>query len=177
VAVQGLGHVGWHLCRLLHAAGADLVVADMNAGRAARAAGAFDAAQAEPEEAHAVAADVFAPCAIGGILNATTVPQIRAGLVAGAANNQLAAPERETAQALHARGILYLPDYVANGGGIINAAAEILAIADRQPWVAEKLAALESTMARILDRAAAEGLSPAEVADRTVEEMMLKAAG
>ncbi len=177
VAVQGLGHVGWHLCRLLHAAGADLVVADMNAGRAARAAGAFDAAQAEPEEVHAVAADVFAPCAIGGILNATTVPQIRAGLVAGAANNQLAAPERETAQALHARGILYLPDYVANGGGIINAAAEILAIADRQPWVAEKLAALESTMARILDRAAAEGLSPAEVADRTVEEMMLKAAG
>jgi len=175
VAVQGLGHVGWHLCRLLHEAGATLTVADMNRTRTAAAARDFGATPAEPATIHAAPACIFAPCAIGGILNADTIPQIGARMVAGAANNQLASPG--DADHLHARGILYLPDYVANGGGIINVAAEILQIEDRTPWVAGKLAALEATMTRILARAATEGTSPAQLADRIVEERLLAKAG
>jgi len=175
VAVQGLGHVGWHLCRLLHEAGASLVVADMDAARVAQTVRDFDAQSADAGAIHAVAADIFAPCAIGGILNARTIPRIEARLVAGAANNQLETDA--DADALHARGILYLPDYVANGGGIINAAAEILHVEDRAPWVEEKLATLSATMERILARAAAEDVSPAHLADRIVEERLLRRAG
>ena len=171
VAVQGLGHVGWHLARMLHEAGARLIVADMDAARAETTAQDFGAAVADPLTIHAAQADIFAPCAIGGILNAESIPQIRARMVAGAANNQLA--EEEDATRLLERGILYLPDYVANGGGIINVAAEILQIADRTPWVEEKLAALEATMDHILSRAAGQGASPAHLADRIVEERML----
>ena len=175
VAVQGLGHVGWHLCRLLHEAGATLVVADMDSARVAQTVRDFNAESAAPEAIHTVAADIFAPCAIGGTLNARTIPDMKARLIAGAANNQL--ETLADADRLHDRGILYLPDYVANGGGIINAATEILAIGDRAQWVEEKLATLSATMNRILTRAAAEGTSPAHLADRIVEERMLRKAG
>ena len=85
--------------------------------------------------------------------------EIQARLVVGAANNQLSTPE--DADTLHARGILYLPDYVANGGGIINVAAEILQITDSGPWVAERLDAMQATMAKILTRAeGASGIAP-----------------
>lgn len=171
VAVQGLGHVGWHLCRLLDEAGARLIVADMDRARVAGTVKEFGAETADPAAIHAAPADIFAPCAIGGILNGVTIPEIRAKLIAGAANNQLA--DDTAADALQARGILYLPDYVANGGGIINAAGEILRIENRTTWVEEKLAALETTMSRIVSRAAAEGVSPAWLADRIVEERML----
>ncbi|MDA3857702.1 MAG: Glu/Leu/Phe/Val dehydrogenase family protein, partial [Roseovarius sp.] len=174
VAVQGLGHVGWHLCRLLHEAGARLSVADMDAGRVANAVRDFGAGAVAPGRIHATEADIFAPCAIGGILNARTIPEIRARLVVGAANNQLAIPE--DADALHARGILYLPDYVANGGGIINVAAEILQITDSGPWVAERLDAMPATMTQILNRAKGEGLSPALIADRMIEDQLLQVA-
>ena len=174
VAVQGLGHVGWHLCGMLSEAGAKLIVADMDRVRLAGTVKEFGADVAEPGDIHAVEADIFAPCAIGGILNAQSIPQIRASMVGGAANNQLAA--QADADMLHERGILYLPDYVANGGGIINVAAEILAISDRRPWVDERLAAMEATMRRILIRAAADNVSPARLADRTVDEMLLREA-
>ncbi|MAU52797.1 MAG: amino acid dehydrogenase [Roseovarius sp.] len=175
VAVQGLGHVGWHLCRLLDEAGARLVVADTDPVRVAEAVRAFGATEAAPAEIHAAPADIFAPCAIGGVLNETTIPAIRAAMICGAANNQLATPG--DADRLQARGILYLPDYVANGGGIINVAAEILRIADRGTWVEERLAAMRAMMERVLARAAAEGISPAPVADRMVEEALLARAG
>lgn len=170
VAVQGLGHVGWHLCRLLAEGGAELLVADMDAERVAAAVQAFGAREIPPAAIHAAQADVFAPCAIGGVLNHRTIPEIRAAMVCGAANNQLATPG--DADRLHRRGILYLPDYVANGGGIINVAAEILCIADRGPWVEERLAAMRAMMERLLARAAQEGASPAPVADRMVEEVL-----
>ena len=175
VAVQGLGHVGRHLCRLLHVAGARLVVADTDAARVATAVRECGAEPAEPDRIHAARVDVFAPCAIGGVLNADTIPEIDAALVCGAANNQLV--DSTDADLLHNRGILYLPDYVANGGGIINVAAEILRISDRDAWVAEKLAALEATMRGILDRARADGQSPAHLADRMMGERLLKKAG
>ncbi len=171
VAVQGLGHVGWHLCLMLHEAGARLIVADMDAARVASTVKEFDAAPVATETIHAAEADIFAPCAIGGVLNARSIADITAPLICGAANNQLATPE--AAYLLEARGILYLPDYVANGGGIINVAAEILQIADRDGWVADRLSAMQANMAHILTRAEAEGISPAVIADRMVEEQLL----
>lgn len=175
VAVQGLGHVGRHLARLLHEAGARLSVADMDGARAKATAAEFGAEVVAPDAIHAVAADILAPCAIGAVLNAQTIPEIRAAMICGAANNQLAAPG--DAEALHARGILYLPDYVANGGGIINVSAEILEIADRAAWVDARLDAIGATMARILERAVGEDASPAVIADRMGEEMLLDKAG
>lgn len=169
VAVQGLGHVGWHLCRLVHGAGARLIVADRYAEAARKCADDFGAEIAAPEDILQAEADIFAPCAIGGILNATSIPTLKAKLIAGAANNQLATPE--DGDALHARGVLYLPDYVANGGGIINVAAEILEI-DDEAWVSQRLGALRETMVQILARAKAEGVSPAPLADRIAEERM-----
>lgn len=175
VAVQGLGHVGWHLCRLLHDAGAELIVADTDRARTAQTAREFGATIEAPEKVHTADACIFAPCAVGGVLNAQNIPEIRAKLVAGAANNQLATDA--DADALHARGILYLPDYVANGGGIINVAAEILRIDDRDSWVEEKLAGLVGTMDTILARAAMDGISPVHLAARVVEERILPKAG
>ena len=174
VAVQGLGHVGWHLCKMLHQACANLIVADMEQLRILAAQKAFGATEIAAGEIHRASADIFAPCAIGGILNADTIPELRAKLVCGAANNQLA--HQSDADLLAERGILYLPDYVANGGGIINVAAEILRIEDREPWVAQKLDTLRLTMERILTRARAERISPAHVADKTVSEDILKQA-
>ncbi|WP_283638425.1 Glu/Leu/Phe/Val family dehydrogenase [Marinovum algicola] len=176
VAVQGLGHVGWYLCDYLAGEGAQLIVADTVAARVEEAQAKFGAELAAPDEIHRVAADVFAPCAIGGILNGQTVPELRASMICGAANNQLA--DDAAADALHARGILYLPDYVANGGGIINAATEILRIENRPRFVAERLAQLEQTMRGILAAAARQNTSPAHVADATVEQgMALRRAG
>jgi len=171
VAVQGLGHVGWHLCRILHEAGARLSVADMDAARVATTAREFGAETVEADAIHSTKADILAPCAIGGVLNAETIPAIRARMICGAANNQLAAPQ--DAGRLHARGILYLPDYVANGGGIINVSAEILHVAEPSVWVEERLGAIRARMEDILARAAGEDVSPAVVADRMVEEALL----
>lgn len=175
VAVQGLGHVGWSLCEYLHKSGARLSVADPVAARVADAVAQFGAEAADPATIHAVEADIFAPCAIGGTLNADTVPAIKAAMICGAANNQLA--DMAIGDLLEARGILYLPDYVANGGGIINVATEILKIADRETFVAERLAQLERSMSGILLAAAQKGVSPARVADDTVDQVMMRKAG
>jgi len=174
VALQGLGHVGAHLGALLHAAGARLTVADIDPARVARARADWGAGAATPEGILTVEADILAPCAIGAILNAGTIPALRVAAVAGGANNQLATPE--DGRRLHARGILYAPDYVANAGGIINVATEVLRIEDRAEWVAGKLEALDATLDRILTRAAAEGAGPDAMADATVEAQMSQSA-
>ena len=174
VAVQGIGHVGWHLARMLSENGARLVLTDTDAARLDRAAADFGADVVSPGDIYAAVADIFAPCAIGGVLDHDTIPRLRARLVAGAANNQLAGPDDAARLAEH--GILYLPDYVANGGGIINVAAEILQIDEAGPWVAGRLAAMQSTMERILSRARAIGVTPADMADRMIGEMLLRPA-
>lgn len=174
IAVQGLGHVGWYLCRFLSEAGAKLIVTDIDATRVEQAVSEFGARPVALDEIYGVQADIFAPCAIGGILNPATIPQLKADIVAGGANNQLASPA--DAAALHERGILYAPDFVANGGGIINVATEILKIADREGFVAEKLAALDATLATILQQARTENTSPDAVAAATVRARMAKMA-
>ncbi|KAJ56150.1 amino acid dehydrogenase [Actibacterium mucosum KCTC 23349] len=170
VAVQGLGHVGWALCGLLQDAGARLTVADISEARTARGAQEFGATVVAPDAILSVEADILAPCAIGGVLNTRTIPALQVKAVAGGANNQLATSD--DGKALHARGILYAPDYVANAGGIINVATEILRIADRPAFVAEKLSAAEATLDAVLTQARAQNRSPADVADQTVATQM-----
>jgi leucine dehydrogenase len=172
VAIQGLGHVGWHLAKQLRAAGADLAVADMDEARARQAAQTFGAEMVAPEAILRTEADIFAPCAIGGILTEETARTLRSAIVCGAANTQLASDA--AGDILHERGVLYVPDYVANGGGIVNVAAEILQVPDRMRFVNDKLAALERTVALILDRAAEEGAGPHRVADRIVAARLQK---
>jgi leucine dehydrogenase len=170
VAVQGLGHVGWQLCKLLRAAGAELIVADMDAGRAAKTAETFGAEQVAPEAILSAEADILAPCAVGGILTEESAAALRVRAVCGGANTQLASDA--AGDALHARGILYAPDYVVNAGGIVNVATEICRIADRRGFVTEKLSALERTLGAIFERAAAEDLGPHRVADRTIAPLL-----
>ena len=174
VSVQGLGNVGWNLCQFLHEAGARLVVTDIDGARMEQAVADFGARAVPLADIYAAEADVFAPCAIGGILNSETIPQLKADIVAGGANNQLASAG--DGAALHARGILYAPDFVANGGGIINVATEILKIADRPGFVAEKLEALDATLAAILNQAKAENVSPGAIAVAAVQAKMARKA-
>lgn len=122
VAVQGVGHVGMQLCSLLHEAGAILVVADPNRESADAAAQRFNARLSAPDEILNAEVDVLAPCALGGVLNERSADLIQARVICGAANNQLAADS--IAEHLHNRGILFVPDYVVNAGGVINGAAE-----------------------------------------------------
>ena len=124
VAVQGVGHVGYHLCKELHEAGAKLSVADVDPLKSERAQREFKATVVPLDGIFQVACDVIAPCALGSALNDQTIPKLTAKIVAGAANNQLAEPRH--GDDLHARGILYAPDYAINAGGLINVAQEVL---------------------------------------------------
>ncbi|MBL9018135.1 MAG: amino acid dehydrogenase [Myxococcales bacterium] len=123
VAVQGVGHVGYFLCKELHAAGATITVADVDKLKSERAKREFGAAIVDIDKVAEVQCDVFAPCALGAGLNDSTIPHLQAPIVAGAANNQLAEPRH--GDDLHARGILYAPDYAINAGGLVNVAQEV----------------------------------------------------
>ena len=122
VAVQGVGKVGYDLCRQLHAAGASLVISDVNEQNLTRAQTEFGAQVVAPDQILYADVDVLSPCALGAILDARSIPDIRASVIGGAANNQLATVE--DGQRLAARKILYAPDYVINAGGIISVSME-----------------------------------------------------
>ena len=147
VAIQGLGHVGYALAEHLHAAGAKLIVADINEAALKKARTELDAQVVDIDAIFAVDADVFVPCALGGAVNAQTLSMLKAKIICGAANNQLATADM--AEGLAARGILYCPDYVVNGGGIINVASELSGTYDPQ-WVDGKLDGLVETLADII---------------------------
>src|SRR3569833_3545329 len=123
VAVQGGGHVGYYLCKELHQAGAKLTVADVDKLKSERAKREFGAAVTTIDTAAEAPRDVFAPCALGAGRNDDTIPHLLATIVAGAANNQLLEPRH--GDDLHARGILYAPDYAINAGGLVNVAQEV----------------------------------------------------
>ena len=123
VAVQGVGKVGYHLVKHLVEAGARVVVSDVDVDAVGRAVRDFGVETAEPEKIHATECDIFAPCALGGIVRDDTIPELKCRVVAGSANNQLERPEH--GEALQAAGILYAPDYVINAGGLINVADEL----------------------------------------------------
>jgi leucine dehydrogenase len=124
VSVQGCGHVGYYLAKELHGAGAKLVVTDIDQERVKQVVNEFGAKAVGPDEIYAVQADIFAPCALGAIINDKTIPQLKVEIVDGAANNVLLDAETHGV-ALEERGILYAPDYVANAGGVINVYSEL----------------------------------------------------
>src|SRR4029079_4897796 len=123
VALQGCGHVGYYLAKELHEAGAKLVVTDIDAERVKRVVNEFGARGVGADEIYGTTADIFAPCALGGVINDKTIPQLKVEIVAGAANNQLL--EERHGDELEKRNILYAPDYVANAGGVINVYREL----------------------------------------------------
>ncbi len=171
VAVQGCGNTGYNLAKELRARGARVVVADVDEARVGRVVGEFGAEAVEPDEIFGVEADVFAPCALGGVINDETLARLKVGVVAGSANNQLS--EERHGDALEELGITYAPDYVANAGGIINGCRELLG------WdVAEtmsKVNAIYDTMLAILGQAKATGTPAHRVADRLAEERLAAA--
>lgn len=123
VAVQGVGKVGYHLVKHLVEAGTKVVVSDVDVDAVARAVRDFQVETADPDKIHAEECDIFAPCAMGGMIRDDTIPELKCTVVAGSANNQLERPEH--GEALAALGILYAPDYVLNAGGLINVADEL----------------------------------------------------
>ncbi len=178
VAIQGVGHVGGYLAQKLHAAGARLVVTDVNAELLRRVAAETDAEIVAPGAIFDAECDVFAPCAMGGAVNLDTLPRIRAKVIAGAANNQLA--DAETGREIFKRGLLYAPDYVINGGGIINVAGEIRALEREEAfdpaWVDAKLDRLALTLEEVLEQALRERRPTHEVANEIARARIAGAA-
>ncbi len=178
VSVQGVGHVGYYLCKELHALGAKLTVTDVDKARVERVKSEFGAAVVGNDDIFAVEADVFAPCALGAILDDASIPQLKVKAVAGAANNQLA--EARHGEMLLSRGIFYAPDYAINAGGLYNVAAEHELARTKQAYdatkVREKVSRIYDTIYEIGDRAKKTGETTAKVADKIVEERLAKAA-
>jgi leucine dehydrogenase len=172
VAIQGCGHVGYNLAKWLHEAGARLVVTDVNGENVARVVESFGAETVHPSEIFSVPADIFAPCALGGVINDETIPQLQVRIVAGAANNQLLDERHGTM--LRDRNILYAPDYVANAGGVLNGCVEVLG------WEPEhalrKVDEIYDTILRIFQGAEAEGITTNQAADRLAEDRLRSAA-
>jgi leucine dehydrogenase len=172
VAILGVGAVGMALGQLLHDAGARLVVADVNEASVAEAVRRFGAVALSPADCIAADVDVFSPCALGGAINAESLPRLRAPIVAGAANNQLATPDMDNA--LHARGVLYAPDYVINAAGVISVGMEILG-----RWEADDIAAridrIGDTLTSIFERSAREGGPTGQIADAMALDIIAKA--
>ncbi|MEO2210167.1 Glu/Leu/Phe/Val dehydrogenase dimerization domain-containing protein [Paenibacillus amylolyticus] len=170
VAVQGLGKVGYALCRYLHAAGARLIVADVVPERVQRALVQFSGAiSADPAHIHTADCKVFAPCALGGVLTPATVEELRCSIVAGAANNQLS--ERQlVAGRMQARGILYAPDYVLNAGGIISTAYELEGAGP--DLIRQKVAGIAGTLSKVYAEATQSAISTADAADRLAESIL-----
>ncbi|WP_338241237.1 Glu/Leu/Phe/Val family dehydrogenase [Aurantiacibacter hainanensis] len=173
VAVQGLGHVGSALCALLHDAGARLVVSEPRSDVAAAVACRYGATVASTSAIATLPCEVFAPCALGGVLNAESVQKLRARIVCGAANNVLARPE--DGDALADRGVLYAPDYVVNAGGIINVCAEYLGWSLAE--VESRVRATGDRLARVLDEADAQGRAPHRAADAMARRLLAEPAG
>ncbi|MFC6488175.1 Glu/Leu/Phe/Val family dehydrogenase [Nitratireductor sp. GCM10026969] len=162
VAVQGLGAVGWALCEKLHDAGARLAVADIDAGRAAGARETFGAEIVAAADIVGADVDVFVPCALGGAISRATIPQLKAEIIAGSANNQLA--RHEDARLLMEKGVLYAPDYVINAGGLINAAAELGPGGYDREAAMERVARIPETLRDIFTRSERQGRPTSDIA-------------
>lgn len=175
VAVQGLGSVGYKLCQYLHKDGVELIVSDINPEAVARAVQEFGAKAVEGNDIFTADVDLFAPCALGAIINDTTIDQLKCQIVAGAANNQLA--EAKHGEILKKKGILYAPDYAINAGGVINVSFEYSHDHnanyqyDKDKAFA-KIANIHETMLSIFRKADQDNIPTNIAADRLVEEKL-----
>jgi leucine dehydrogenase len=168
VAIQGCGHVGEYLAKYLHQAGAHLIITDIEKDRANNVVSMTGARPVKPDEIYGVEADIFAPCAMGGILNDTTIPQLKVEIIAGGANNQLL--EERHGEMVEEKGMLYAPDYVANAGGVINVYGEVVG------WDAQramrKADEIYQTILTVFEIAKAEGIPSYKAADRLAERRL-----
>ena len=173
VAVQGAGKVAYYLCQHLHKEGVKLIVTDIDQEKVRRVVGEMGATAIAPDAIYDQAADVYAPCALGATVNDDTLPRLKVEIIAGAANNQLA--EDRHGDQLERRGILYAPDYVINGGGVINVYGEL------HRWPAErsqkKAGEIYETLLRIFEIARREKIPTYKAADRLAEQRIGAVAG
>lgn len=172
VAVQGLGNVGKNLCKHLHENGAKLFVTDISREKTDEIKRLYGATVVEPNEIYSLDVDIFSPCALGGILNSATIPQIKASIVAGAANNQLE-DEVLHGKMLEAKGILYCPDYVINAGGLINVYNEMIGYDEERAF--QQLNNIHDTLLEIFSRAQKQEITTHEASKRLAEDRILKA--
>ena len=171
IAVQGAGHVGYYLCENLAADGAVISITDIDEERVHKVVADFGATPVEPDEIYDVNCEVFAPCALGAIINDATLRRLRCQIVAGGANNQL--EEDRHGDALDAKGVLYAPDYVINAGGLINVYGEIVGYG--LETAKEKARGIYGTLLSIYDIAAEDGIPTYRAADRLARERIRKA--
>ncbi len=165
IAVQGVGHVGYYLCGYLAAEGAKLIVTDIDDAKVKRVVQEFHATPVGAEEIYAVKADIFAPCALGAVVNDQTLPRFQFDIIAGAANNQL--DEERHGDLLEERGLLYAPDYVINAGGLINVYGELSGWSpDRAK---RKAGEIYETLKQLFEIAREQGLPTYKAADRLAE--------
>jgi leucine dehydrogenase len=165
-AVQGAGQVGYHLVRLLRAAGAKVFVTDINEERLEQVVSEYGAEAVPMAQIYDVDANVFSPCALGAVINEDTLPRLRCEIVAGGANNQLESDELGTA--LERRGILYAPDYAINAGGLMNSALELQGYSEAR--ADRSVARIHGIITRILQLAAREHIPTWQAAHRLAEE-------
>ncbi|MFS0890165.1 branched-chain amino acid dehydrogenase [Peribacillus frigoritolerans] len=170
VAVQGVGNVSYNLCRHLHEEGAKLIVTDINKESVARAVESFGATAVNPDEIYGVECDIYAPCALGAVINDQTINQIRAKVIAGAANNQL--KETVHGDQIHEKGIIYAPDYVINAGGVINVADELLGY--NRERALKKVETVYDTIERVFEIAKRDQIPTYKAADRMAEERIAR---
>ena len=174
IAVQGLGSVGYYLCRYLHEAGAELFVSDIDKDRVNAVCAEFHATPVDTNQILYQEADVLSPCALGAILNQHSIPRIKASIIAGAANNQLAT--KADGRLLADREILYAPDYVINAGGVINIAYEYLHLGNEQGAM-DQISKIGPRLTRIFHLAREESLPTNEIADRLAQQHLVKHGG
>lgn len=175
VAIQGLGHVGMKLANFLFWQGADLVVTDVNGEMLEKAQRLYAAEVVGPDEIYDVDADIFAPCALGGVLNEDTIARLQCQGVAGAANNQLLTPA--DGQRLMDRGILYAPDYIVNSGGLINVTSEIDPEGYSPKVTHPRVERIFEQLLEIFETSKLEGKAPSRVADDIAEMRVAKRIG
>ena len=168
VAIQGLGHVGYALARHLHQAGAELTVADINSNLVEKAVNEFDARPVPADLIYQVNADIFSPCGLGAILNDKTIDQLKTGIIAGSANNQLLAPSH--GEQLHQRGILYAPDYLINAGGLIFVALHHAG--QDSDLIHQKVLKIGTTLQQLYQHASQQNTATHQIADQQAEAII-----
>lgn len=171
VAIKGLGHVGMTLCGLLHTEGAALMVTDIDPLKIRQAEELYDAKAATPEDIMAQEAEVYSPCALGGDLTERSIAGLKAVIVAGAANNQLASPQ--SAKLMHERGVLYAPDYCINAGGVIN----VVLVGHTHEQVLARTSRIGDTLGRIFQMSDTHNMNTALIADAIVREKLAEKEG
>jgi leucine dehydrogenase len=166
VAVQGVGHVGYHLCSYLSAAGAKLIITDIYPNQVEQVVQEFGAEVVSPDQIHKVECDIFAPCALGAILNSRTIPELNCKIIAGSANNQLET-DRDGFE-LFSLGIVYCPDYAINSGGLINVAAELDGY--NYERVLANVSRINNTITDVLTSSKKQAVPPHQAADALAEQ-------